>query len=240
MNTCRQPKAKVLVSLISLLLIVPVLYANDEGRTTPAPGFRPDNENATAFIEALDSATIAVFPTMVRRENRTAHSFSSQRLAVSMLNDSGLVKATLANKRIDLGSLHYDSQWNLFQYGLNTVSQSLTGYNTGADYSLVIEILVRDNQSVFGIACYIIDREGRDTFSFLLNSHHQMFAEAELQAKNSSEDAREAVLRAATEVAITALERQIEKAARKDTAAVRPTMGNGDATTDLPTARRHL
>ena len=212
MKTSRHSRSKILVSLMSLLLIAPALYADDVGQTTPAPGYRPDNENATAFIDSLDSATIAVFPTLVRRESRTAYSFSSQSLAIEMLNDSGLVTAKPGNKRIDLGRLLHDSQWNLFQYGLNTVSQTLKGYETDADYLLVIEILVPENKDVFGVECYIIDREGRDMFSFLLNSHHEMFVKANLHARDSSEAAREDMLKAATRIAIAALERQVKEA----------------------------
>ncbi len=202
---------RLLVAVTGLLLAAPLVYADDRDQTTSSPGYRRDNENATAFIDSLDSATIAVFPTMIRLESRTDHSFTSQRLAVSLLNDSGLVNAKLANKRVDPGKLQYDSQWNLFQYGLSTVTQSLAGFKTDADFLLVLEFLVPDNQSVFGIECYIIDRQGRDVFSFLLNSHHEMFADAKLHSSGSSENAREDMLKAATEVAIAALKRQVEE-----------------------------
>ena len=46
MNTHSYRKTRLLVSLVGLLLIVPPLHADDEGRTTPAPGYRPENENA--------------------------------------------------------------------------------------------------------------------------------------------------------------------------------------------------
>ncbi len=216
MDTRSYPKTKLLVSLISLLLIVAPLHALDEGPTTSAPGYRPENENAAAFLDSLDSATIAVVPTLVRRERRTAYSYASQQLAVSMLNDSGLTNAKLANKRVDLGRLHYDSQWNLFQYGLSTVRQNLAGYKTDADYLMVMEILVPAGQDVFGVECYIIDREGHDMFSFLLNSHHQIFVDANLHATDSSEEAREDMLKAATGMAIAALQRQVEEAGSVD------------------------
>lgn len=212
MKLCTQTKLWLIGVVIILGLAAPAVVADDRDQTTPSPGYRPDNENAAAFIESLDSATVAVFPALVRREHRTAHSFSSRGQAVSRLNAGGIFKAKLANKRLDLGDLQRASQWELFQYGLETVTRGLADYTADADYLMVIEFLVPDGQTVFGIEFYILDREGRDVFSFLLNSHHEMFAEAKLQARNSSEEAREDMLLAATDVAVAALERQITEA----------------------------
>jgi hypothetical protein len=75
-----------------------------------------------------------------------------------------------------------------------------------------MEILVPGDNEVFGIEVYVLDRQGRSAFSFLLNSHHQLFVDAKLVAKNSSEEAREKMIGNATRVGLVALEAQIEQA----------------------------
>ena len=77
---------------------------------------------------------------------------------------------------------------------------------------MVMEILVPGDSAVFGIEVYIVDEAGQHVFSFLLNEHHQMFAEADLYASSSSEKARDAMLRRATSVGLEALHAQIQLA----------------------------
>jgi len=48
-------------------------------------------------------------------------------------------------------------------------------------------------------------------FSFLLNSHHQIFVDAQLFAENSSEAARERLMQRATQAGIAALQAQLEQ-----------------------------
>jgi hypothetical protein len=101
------------------------------------------------------------------------------------------------------------SQWDLFQYGLNTIASALEGYDTGADYTLVMEMILPVDNVVWGIEIYVLDREGRNAFSFLLNEHHQMFVDAQLRARNSTEAARAQMIDDATVVGLMALEKQI-------------------------------
>ena len=41
-----------------------------------------------------------------------------------------------------------------------------------------MEFLVPEYQSVVTIQVYVVDQQGRNVFSFVLNSHHKIFAEA--------------------------------------------------------------
>lgn len=237
MTNIRRSGFGLVVTAISVALAMPIAFGHDVGQTTPAPGFRPETENAGQFIDSLGSATVAVFPSLVRRESRTACSFSSQRLAVALLNDGGLLEARLANKRIDLGNLQRVPQWDLFQYGLRTVRTELEGYRTDVDYLLVLEFLVPDGQSVFGVEFYLIDRDGQNVFSFLLNSHHQVFVDANLRAKDASEEAREAMLLDATRLAIAALERQADEARNAGSALAAPAEADTSASADAAKTR---
>ena len=180
--------------------------------TTPDPGFRPASPYADTFLQHVGDMTIDVLPTLVRREKRTAHSMSSQQSVIALLNAAGIGEARAKSRRVQLGPMRRPSQWELFQYGLESVAQVRSTYQSDADYTLAMELLVPGGQEVFGIEVYIIDSDGHNAFSFLLNSHHEMFQAAKLVAKNSSEEARGALIARATELGVEALQLQIARA----------------------------
>ena len=186
----------------------------DEGSSSISdPGFRPHSEYAHAFIEALPTATVEVYPTIVRRPERTALSFASQDRIVKLLRDEVMVTAIARNTRFDLGKMERIAQWDLFQNDMKAIAEKLGSRNSDADYSLVLEIvMLPGNQAVFGIHCYVLDQQGRNIFSFLLNSHHQIFVDAKLFEEDSSEAARERLMQRATQTAIVALQAQIGQA----------------------------
>jgi hypothetical protein len=49
------------------------------------PGFRPYSAHASAFLSAVDTATIAVYPTIVRKADRTSHSVESQKQIIALI-----------------------------------------------------------------------------------------------------------------------------------------------------------
>jgi hypothetical protein len=199
----------LIVALSALQLVAASVAAADKPQQTiPDPGYRPDGYFMANFVEAFDSATIAVLPTLVRRTERTAHSFASQHQIVAYLDDKGIA-ASSKPKRIDLGPLRRPSQWEIFQYGADGVAEAMKKYVTETDYALVMEILIPKYQAVFGIEVYIVNQEGAHVLSFLLNEHHQMFADAKLVARNSSEEARSEMIAKATAVGLAALEKQL-------------------------------
>lgn len=196
--------------------------AHEAQQTIPEPGFRPPSEHAPAFVEAVGTMSVEVLPTLVRRIDRTAHSFTSQREIIDFLNGQGIATAAARPDRLDLGPLQRASQWELFQQGLSAVTDAVSRRGTDADYVLLMEILVPGDEAVFGIEVYIVDRQGRNAFSYLLNSHHQMFAEAGLTA-GSSEAARERMISNATRTALLALQPQVrsaEECARRESVPV--------------------
>ena len=205
------------LALAFFFLGVAAAGAHQAPMTTPEPGFRPGSPAGAEFVADLGSATFAVYPTMIRRAERTAHSFMSQDQLLEFLNEAGIGRAIAAPKRIDRGRMMPDSQWNIFQAGLAAVANALAESTVEADYHVVLEILVPDESMVFGIQCYIVNEAGENAFSFLLNEHHQLFAEAGLVA-DESQAARDAMIRHATQVALRALEQQLARARRCATA----------------------
>lgn len=188
--------------------------ADEPGQTIPEPGFRPDSAYAAAFLDSTSSTKVAVLPTIVRRTDRTAHSFASQKQLVALLNESGILAAESKPLRIKMPELRRPSQWEIFEFGIDSVAARLETYASGTDYVLVLEFLVPGDRDVFGIEVYILDSQGKNAFSFLLNSHHRMFAEAKLSAQDSSEDARRKMIEDATRLAVLAISAQIEAAAQ--------------------------
>jgi len=204
---------------------------------TADPGFRPPSGYAPAFLESLDTTTIAVYPTIVRRADRTAHSFASQNQIIDLLNNENIVTAVAGRRRVDLGRLlgSGSSQWEVFENDMQRIAEALQGQDSDAQYHLVMEFLLPvSDERIFGVHCYVLDQQGQSAFSFLLNSHHQLFVDANLMAANSSEDARSNMLTRATQVGVTALRQQIEQARKINGGAMlhESAVGESDSTGD--------
>jgi hypothetical protein len=76
-----------------------------------------------------------------------------------------------------------------------------------------MEVLIHpSNRSVFGIHCLIFDRDARSVFSFLLNSHHKLFADAKMSVPEPSPESRATLVTQATRIGVIALAQQIEAA----------------------------
>ena len=205
------PLQGLLATLV--LILTSIALAHELEETSPEPGFRPDSEHAAAFLEALDTATVGVYPTIVRRASRTACSFASQELIVALLNDDNTLNARAAPNRVDLGRLTGTSQWDLFQNDMQRLGEKVEGWRSDANYHLFMEFLLPvSDQTIFGVQLYILDEDGRNAFSFLLNSHHEAFNDASLFAYNSSESARMKLHERATRLGVSALKSQIEQA----------------------------
>lgn len=197
--------------LLAALLFAPAA-ADEPAASIPDPGYRPHSEQSAVFLDSVGNTSFAVLPTMIHRLKRTAHSFESQQLLVDFINENQIGRATARPLRVDQGILERRSQWDLFNRGIAAVASALSAKGYNADYTLAMEILVPGDQAVWGIHVYILDSQGRNAFSFLLNAHHQLFTEAKLVASDSSEDARAKMLADATRVGLHALQAQIRNA----------------------------
>lgn len=213
MNTLiREHRWPALLLPAVFLLLSPFVQGHEVDEKLPFPGFRPPSDYMADFIAALDSADVVVLPTLLRRPERTSHSFASRDQLVAALNEHDLLAAKKGQKRIDRKRLARRSQWEIFQWTLVDVAELAKRGSIDADYLMVMEIILPTGDDVFGIEVYIVDRDGNNAFSFLLNSHHQSFVDAKLVATDSSEAARDAMISSATGLAASALAAQIELA----------------------------
>jgi hypothetical protein len=83
-----------------------------------------------------------------------------------------------------------------------------------SDYYMAVELLMvpgrKNDLGMFGIHVYILDKAGDNAFSFLLNSHHKIFVDAKLYVEDTSKDAIEKLIADSTQVALQALDQQIQ------------------------------
>ncbi len=204
-----------LLAFVSVAILPLPALAHEAEETVLDPGFRPYSEYASAFVNRLDEATIAVHPTLIRGPVETPYSVASQKEIIASIGRKNAAAAVEGSIRLDLGRPEARSQWELFLNDIEHISQTLKGQASDADYHLFLELLSPASNRVFGIHCYVFDRRGQNAFSFLLNSHHRLFADAKLIAKHTSENALTKLVEKATDVAMVAFKAQVERA-RKD------------------------
>ena len=177
-----------------------------------APAYRPDSQYAPVFLEAAETATIAVYPSIVRSPETTTFSAASQQQIVSLLNKTTLTSAVAADATIDPAELKGQSQWDMFRNDMWAIAGTLKERQTDAQYNLVMEVLFPPGgRAVFGIHCYIFDQQGNNAFSFLMNSHHKPFVDADMVASDASDASRSMLIDKATKVGVAALIQQIKQ-----------------------------
>jgi hypothetical protein len=204
-------------ALLLALLVWGPAPADETEKKLGSPGFRPSSARADAFVKAVGSAPIAVFPTVVRNIGRgTSYDRASQKEIVRLLKDNGLGGGEAVEREIDPGKLEGKSQWEVFQAAMETLGKEVAKAKVQSDYALVVEILIPPTPSkgvaIWGIHCYVLDREGANAFSFLLNSHHQMFMDAALKTQDGSAKGQGELVARAVRTALKALTRQVKEA----------------------------
>jgi hypothetical protein len=202
------------LGLLATALLVAVLGAPAHAQQTvpDAPqGFRPHSPEAANFISSLGSSVLAVLPTIVRSPDGSDFSYVSQELLVRLIHESGLATPVAAGASIELGPAPHRSQWELFQGSMDALASAMEGRDVGCDYVAMMEIVMPPGPpAVFGVHMYILDSEGRNAFSFLLNSHHKVFRDAELVAADHSDEAVAAMVADATRLAASNFVAQFE------------------------------
>ncbi len=208
-------KAPIFSTLaLALTAVCLSLPADETEEKNPDPGFRPESELASAFITDVKTATVRIYPTIIRSPTNTTYSVASQQQVVTFLNGKKITKAVSDQEKIDPGELTGRGQFDWFQSAMATIGREVESRGVDADYILVMEVLFPpqrgNSQSVFGIDCMVLDAEGQNVFSFLLNSHHQMFVDAGMMTDNLSEQTHAELVQKATEVGLEALVAQIQ------------------------------
>lgn len=196
---------KILRFLVLVVLFVPAVALAD--------GFRPETELASTFADDVKTAKIAVFPTIVRDPYISRYSTDSCQLIVEFLEKRGLGTPEMADTQFYLGEPQGRSQFEFFEKGLRAVGEQVASSQVTADYIVVVEVLFPPRRpgitEVFGIHVYVVTSSGENAFSFLLNSHHDSFANARLSTGKDTARSKEKLAIKATTVAMEALHAQL-------------------------------
>ena len=210
------------------------ISADESEQKLADPGYRPASDLSTAFVKGVSSAEIAVFPTIIRTPEDTSYSSASQQRAVEFLRMNNLGTGKAAGIQFDMGDLQGRSQWEMFQSSMQTIGKQLGEHEVEGDYVIVLEILIPPSRSeaiaVFGIHCFVLEPGGANAFSFLLNSHHKAFVDANLHTSDVTPEGKERLVIESTKVVLTALKEQIDQA--RESAA--DTADTGEVRTRLP------
>lgn len=103
----------------------------------------------------------------------------------------------VADTRFDMGQLQGMSQWEMFQSSMTTIGRQLSDREVQEDYVIVVEILLPPTRpeakelSVFGVHCFVLEPDGANAFSFLLNSHQKTFNDANLRTSDLTAKGKE-------------------------------------------------
>ena len=205
MKTIHKNKLKAVIMFITLIASASVTFG--VYRPESAPGCDK------LFQNNLGKVKITVFPTIVRSFNWTIYDQSSSKRIGMFFETNNLARVHYSNKKIDMSKSTAKIQWQLFKKSMSLFADQLKTYPINTEYALVVECLVSSRRSggeaVGGIQCYVLDSSGSNAFSFLLNSHHKLFIDAQLKTNNATAESRDELIKKSTEVVIKAFQRQL-------------------------------
>lgn len=198
-------------TLFVIVCLVPCLPAHETEEKTPAPGFRPESEYADAFLSSVETCHMVVYPTVVRIKTTDGivmnHNRESQKAILDYLIKSQIIDPNGLN----LSKIEGQGQFDFFQSSIKQMAEQIKH-----PYHLATEVIIIQRQDnhlgVWGIHVYILDQAGHNAFSFLLNSHHQLLVDAKLFSEDNSKEAIDSLVSKSTQVALQALNQQIEQA----------------------------
>ncbi len=205
MKTIQKHKINAVIMFIALIVSTSVTFG--VYRPPSAPGCDK------LFQNGLGKIRITVFPTIVRSFNWTIYDQQSSKKIGSFFETNNLAKVHYSDKKINMNKSTSRGQWNLFQTSMSLFADYLKTHPVNTEYALVVECLVSQKPSVGefvgGIQCYVLDSNSSNAFSFLLNSHHPLFIEAQLKTGNATTESRNELIKKSTEVVIKAFQHQL-------------------------------
>ena len=212
-------KKEMAIWMICLVISLAVCAeAHETKEKLPYPGFQPDSKQADAFISSIGECSMKVLPTIVRTVTNKDISYNtaSRQTIIKHLIKNDIADPNACSMNLDLSKAWGIGQWGLFKSGMKIMSKQIKRSNMESDYYMAVELLMvpgrKNDIGMFGIHIYILDKAGKNAFSFLLNSHHKMFVDAKLYAKDTSKKAKEKLIADSTQVALQALDKQIQLA----------------------------
>jgi len=194
-NLGKAVNLSIFVLLILVLTYSSCLFAEEVG-------FRPgdDEEKIDQFISGFESHVILCFPVIYRSREFYCSLNESEEHLIEYFSGWDLYPNFEFNPDgPDFSETMSNIQWAVFETNMSKFAEFLSNIENSWDYAIAFEILMTNTpsggQATGGIQCYILNNKGEDVFSFLLNSHHDLFNDANLyiNSTDSSEVAKLAV-----------------------------------------------
>jgi hypothetical protein len=188
---------------------------NSLNKNIGIPGFRPESYFSQAFINSYKQSKLIIYPTITRTiDTITWSKFLSKEFAQNLKRDENL-NTSLNENLLNPGELMGKNQFEFFTYDMVRLGNEIKRKREKIDYFIIPEILFEPERNgtlfVFGIHIFILNNQGENAFSFLLNSHHELFIEAKLYAYNPNENALEALKKRSLEVAARTFKLMVNK-----------------------------
>ena len=172
------------------------------------PGYRPESVLEQDFIDSYRESTFKMYPTITREIDTITWSKTLSKKFAQNLNEVENLNIQLSENILDPDELMGKSQFQFFMYDMVRLGNEIKINKGNTDYHIIPEILFAPERQgtlfVFGIHIFILDNEGENVFSFLLNGHHELFVEAKLFSYNPSDKDLEALKQRCLEVAARA------------------------------------
>jgi len=183
-------------------------YGNSLNKIKNNPGYRPESDLDQAFINTYKDAKFIIYPTITRAIDTTTWSTLLSKEFAEKLRKDKLLDINLNQNFLNPGELKGNSQFDFFKNDLENLGSEIKLKNAKIDYCIVPEILFAPKREgtlfVFGIHIFILNNKGENVFSFLLNSHHELFIEAKLYSYNPNENDLEELKQRCMDVGIKA------------------------------------
>jgi hypothetical protein len=181
---------------------------NSLNKNISNPAFRLVSMFDQAFIKSYKAAKFSIYPTITRAiDTITWSKLLSEEFAENLKRDENL-NIQLNENLINPGELMGQGQFGFFTYDMVRLGNEIKMKKDNIDYCIIPEIVFEPIRNgtlfVFGIHIFILNNEGENVFSFLLNSHHELFAEAKLYAYNPNENDLEELKKRSLEVGLNA------------------------------------
>ncbi len=169
-----------------------------------------ESDKYKRFYNSLKEKGITIFPGVVKHDDGTTYHLASRDMIASFFQNRDVLSVHLVGQEVDLGGLEgINSQGALFERSMPLFSDYLKANTIDSGYALMAEYVVEETINIIHvIQCYILDSDGDDAFSFLLNSHHKLFTDARLETE--AVESRDELIGKGADVIIKALQYQFE------------------------------
>ncbi len=156
------------------------------------PAYRPKSYFSNGFINSFKQSKFIIYPTITRTiDTITWSKLLSEEFAQNLKRDENL-NIILDENSLNPGELMGKNQHEFFTYDMVRLGNEIKMKRENTDYFIIPEIIFEPERNgtyfVFGIHIFILNNEGENVFSFLLNSHHELFNEAKLYAYSPNEN----------------------------------------------------